>query len=807
MNNGEIVSLVEEYINGDTEEFDWGYFEELLAGAEPYYRNLVERLIRFYDAYLDDNQEITEYLSALRCFLISFQSDIEIKEAEWITNNSFGLKYNSDKKIYASIMCPSYLNERFVSEAFQVTGVTKENKDQRYNLKTNAYIEELTGNPTFYSEAQKLCVMGVLKMPKGFSALAVLPTGGGKSLITQTLAYKEDGLTIVIVPTISLAIDQEISAKNAICRLTTQEIFSYSSGADNGDLIINSIKNKSAKLLFISPEALIKNEDFANTIAEANEAGYLKNIVIDEAHIVVEWGDFFRTDYQALEPWRKQLLAVNHDLKTVLLSATVDSNTGLMLKNMFSEEDKWIEFRCDSLRREPRYCIAKSNSFREKKQRLLEMVNLMPHPMIIYTMKPERAETIKEWIKTAGYDKVETFTGDTHSKDRDELIRGWKNNEFDIMVATSAFGMGVDKPDVRTVIHDFVPDTPNLYYQELGRGGRDGLPCLSIMSIYPDQDLDANTRSKVLKVDTALGRWLSMYQSPKSERIEDYVLIDTKIKPTYNLNYVYDEANARDVQWNIYLLLLLRRYNLIEILDMRYLKAEERYVFKIKVLDKRLSLPDRGVEKLLDDVRTQEKSRFSKEFTVITKGVVNADKVCISDMFLRTYPYVLEYCSGCNSHEKVVDEEDDRFSLVKRIKLLPEPMKGLADFEEESLIETDKPEVYLEKLISMGIRVVVTDKELDLSGFPEIPDLMVVNFYEFRRLLAEKQLYYLGGICCIVYSDKKDLFLKEYAVLNRSNCSGFKRIHMVKSDFEINADGKKFSAVISNNITDKMMEA
>ena len=64
MNNGEIVSLVEEYINGDTEEFDWGYFEELLAGAEPYYRNLVERLIRFYDAYLDDNQEITEYLSA-----------------------------------------------------------------------------------------------------------------------------------------------------------------------------------------------------------------------------------------------------------------------------------------------------------------------------------------------------------------------------------------------------------------------------------------------------------------------------------------------------------------------------------------------------------------------------------------------------------------------------------------------------------------------------------------------------------------------------------------------------------------------
>ena len=85
------------------------------------------------------------------------------------------------------------------------------------------------------------------------------------------------------------------------------------------------------KLLFISPEALIKNEEFSKAISEANTTHYLKNIVIDEAHIVVEWGDFFRTDYQALEPWRKKLIEDNPDIRTILLSATIDNNTGFAL--------------------------------------------------------------------------------------------------------------------------------------------------------------------------------------------------------------------------------------------------------------------------------------------------------------------------------------------------------------------------------------------------------------------------------------------------------------------------------------------
>lgn len=802
----EILGEIEDYINGDSDFFDVSSVEQDLAGAPKYYINLIVRLIKYYDDYRDNKAEISGYLSSLRCFLLSFQTDIQLKDNEWITDNKFGLKLNPDGRVYASLECPKYLNGKFVSEAFQIMKHEIMSTSSRYFLETNEYIKDLTGINSFYSEAQKLCVMGALYLPGGYSALTVLPTGGGKSLITQTLAYKEKGLTLVIVPTISLAIDQEISAKSVLNRVTSHEIFSYSSGANNGEMIIEAIKNETAKLLFISPEALIKNVDFANAISEANKRHYLKNLVIDEAHIVVEWGDFFRTDYQALEPWRKQLVRDNPEIRTLLLSATVDNNTGMLLKKLFSEDEKWVEFRCDSLRKEPRYCTIKSNSLREKKSRLLEMVNLLPHPLIVYTLKPDRAEVIKEWIKNSGYTKVESFTGDTGTKDRDNLIRAWKNNEFDIMVATSAFGMGVDKPDVRTVIHDFVPDNPSLFYQELGRGGRDGLPCLSVMSIYPELDFETNARGKVLTAETALGRWISMYQSLKSERVEEYVYIDTKIKPTYNLNYVHDEATSRDIQWNIYLLLLLRRYNLIEILDMKYKRLEEKYVFKIKVIDNRLSIANGDTEKLLEEIRTKEKLRFIKEFSSIKRWIVNSDKICITEMLLKTYPYVLEYCAGCDCHDELAKEEDSRFPLVKRVDYLPKKDDYHIANENESLIVTDAKEQCIGKLISNGVSFFVSDSNLDLANFQPVPQIMIVNFYEFRRILAEKQFYYINGVCCIIYSDERERFLKEISSMIRCIGGKIKTIHVVKYDYEINNDGKKVSAVIGNNITDRIME-
>ena len=241
----------------------------------------------------------------------------------------------------------------------------------------------MTGFKEFKSIEQKLCVYGALNTPETYTTLVSMPTGGGKSLVTQAISYEKTGLSIVVVPTVSLAIDQERVAKKNIRISQDGEIFCYYSGSKNIEKISNAIKNQTAKLLFISPEALIKNEHFKELISYANSLRYIKNIIIDEAHIVVAWGDFFRVDYQCLGPWRRDLLKVNPDIRTFLLSATFKDDTVITLKKMFSEPGKWLEIRCDALRKEPRFIMVKAKSYKEKRAKVLNLINIMPKPLIL----------------------------------------------------------------------------------------------------------------------------------------------------------------------------------------------------------------------------------------------------------------------------------------------------------------------------------------------------------------------------------------------------------------------------------------
>ena len=315
------------------------------------------------------------------------------------------------------------------------------------------------------------------------------------------------------MPTISLAIDQCRAAKKRVqSGSVDQEIFYYSSG-ENSAPIIKAIDDKTARLLFISPEALLNNNDFVKAIAKANKNKYLKNIVIDEAHIVVDWGDFFRIDYQCLESWRNKILLSNPAIRTILLSATFEKQSVSLLKQFFGKDNKWIEIRCDELRHEPRFVLVDSKDETEKNTRIVELVRKLPHPMILYVARPSDAEEYRKLLKKNGIHNVKTFTGETPNAKRRALIEEWVDDSFEIMVATSAFGIGVDKPDVRTVIHAYLPSNPNEYYQELGRGGRDGLPCLSVMCIT-NNDLQVSFQrinKRVMTTEKIIGRWISLY--------------------------------------------------------------------------------------------------------------------------------------------------------------------------------------------------------------------------------------------------------------------------------------------------------
>ena len=803
MNREEIINLVEDNIN-DIRKDALPLPDINSTAVDSFLYNTVKRIINAKKAYSSNLCGYADFMVSLRNFLIAYQASINVTSIRIMRDNPFGIYQNAESgKYFATYDIPEFINHSsFVREAFINIGSENPEEKTKYLLKTNTFIEKLTGYKYFKSLEQKLCVYGGLNTPAGYTSLISMPTGGGKSLVTQTLAYERDGLTIVIVPTVSLAIDQERVAKEKIHSLNKdEEIFHYESGQNNISEIAQSIRNKTAKLLFISPEALIKNEQFKTIITEANERKYIKNIIIDEAHIVVAWGDFFRVDYQCLGPWRKELMKTTLEIRTFLLSATFQDNTVNSLKKMFATNDNWIEIRCDSLRKEPRFIFTKAKNYTEKKQKVLEMVNLLPHPMILYVNAPYEAKRWKDFLESGNYGNVRTFTGETTSSERNELIRQWSNDEFDIMVATSAFGVGVDKPDVRSVIHLYVPESPDSYYQELGRGGRDGLNCLSVMCVTDDDISSASNHvSKVLTTPKLWGRWWSMLHNPMNQWQGGLIAIMASTKPNYNKINFFEEGNDTDEKWNINVLLLLSRYEVIDIvgLDLDHLN---RYIFTIKVLNELVIQENEKSFNLFDEIREKEANNTFKAFTM-KDAIEKRERLCWSTMFYDTYPLVSEHCSGCEAHDSIETDEINRFPLLQSITgpekiISAEAKEFFADTNEALIIATNDLSDILRKY-NPDVIVCDDDKRLKSTDNPEIN---MMNFAEFKDLQARDNGFYISGLIMAIYSCNEIAAQKQYHIIYRVLSKYIHVIHVADRDFCVSSSsGKSLSNVVSGTV-------
>lgn len=798
-----IIKQIEDILNGDTTVFNFNEIN-VKSSVELFLLNTAERLVKTYLGFTKGDKGLSDMYVSIRNFMLVFQTPLRIDSFEIEKDNDFGIyKNESMNNFYAAYDIEGLVKIKdFVEDAFITRDTNETTKESRYQLKTNGFIKSITDFDYFKSMEQKLCVYGGLNTPDGFTTLISMPTGGGKSLVTQSLGYEKDGLSIVVVPTVSLALDQERVAKSNIKIAKDNEIFCYYSGVKNFTDISKAIKNQTAKLLFISPEALIKNEQFQQLVNDANTSNYIKNIIIDEAHIVVSWGDFFRIDYQCLGPWRKELMKTNPAIRTFLLSATYRDDTVATLKNMFTSDNKWIEIRCDSLRKEPRYILEKSKSFFAKKERVFELVDKLPRPMIIYVNAPYQAKKWKEMLEKRGYSNLKMFTGETKAEERRELIDNWANNEFDLMIATSAFGVGVDKPDVRTVMHLYVPENPDSYYQELGRGGRDGLPSLSVMCIE-DEDISEGVKhvTKVLTKDTFWGRWWSMYTNPSNQWQSGLIAIMASTKPNYNKINYFEEGNETDEKWNINVLLLLSRFELIEIVGLD-LDDQNRYIFTIKIIDELLTQNTEKAKLLFETIRDKEANKSQNAFKLMKHAIDKANDLCWSEMFYDTYPLVSEYCSGCNSHKKIVADELKRFPLLVDVT---GPAKQLslankiffADTNEALVISKDKFVTFIENYMP---DIVVCDKEIDVSSIMR-PDINYVNFYEFKDLQIHDNEFYISGVVMACYSDEIEVAKKQYQIINKYINDYRHVIHVASSDFVVsNAAEKTLSDYVSGTV-------
>lgn len=763
--------------------------------------NAYQRFIAWQTA---ENQ--IEFECSLRNYLLFLKTDIKIKDYNLSQPNRFGLMINHSKgNIYANLDLPQYVNETFVRAVFDCEPVRTTDNDTVIK-ETNPYIYKLTKGKfkSFKSIEQQIAVMGALRVPAGYTAMVAMSTGGGKSLVTQTVSYQyNDSLTVIIVPTISLMLDQQRNAANIIEPENKKEIMYYHSGC-NVDELVNAIDKKLVKMLFVSPEALIKNIRIQNSIFKANSEGYLKNLVIDEAHIIIEWGASFRVDFQCLDSFRRLLAKDNPILRTFLLSATFSKKTVDNLKLFYSDNDRWIEIRLDTLRKEPRFDVIKCRSYTEKHTRIKELACKLPRPMIIYVNSPDDAETIRSELAECGFDNTRVFTGRTGSADRERIIKEWVNDKFDLMIATCAFGVGVDKKDVRTVIHSYVPSGPDQYYQECGRGGRDGIPCLGVM-LYTDDDIAAamSMTQKVLTVEKLSGRWFSMLNSRKANIQLDSIVIDTSVKPNYNdTDTFYVEVNNADITWNVYVILLLRRAGLIQITDVKY--YDNRYIFNIELIDKRIRYDTAQTADIFSKVRDDESKSIYSDINELASKLRRIGKSCWSSMFNDIYLLTDEYCAGCNNHNNIRTEKRKSFPLKKPVYYPVSVPKGkLCDImnsaEEMLIICENDSDALVQDLFAAGADIIVMPDEKSCASELQninyvIPTQCCMGYSEFFELSRMNSHYYLSGIVVFCINDDFTLAGK---LLNTASGKEYHRIYVVSSDFYVSGRNKNISELVN----------
>lgn len=307
---------------------------------------------------------------------------------------------------------------------------------------------------------------------RGLDVLGLMPTGGGKSITFQVPALCKEGTCLVITPLIALMKDQVDNLRDKGIRALT--VYSGMSHNEILQAYDNCILGD-YKFLYISPERLA-TELFLEKVRRMN----VSMLVVDESHCISQWGYDFRPSYLKIAEIRSVLPP---DVPVLALTATATPEVVEDIQNQLKFRQHLV-YKKSFARKNIAYVVRKTD---DKVGQMLHILNSVPGTSIVYVRNRKKTKEVADLLRNEGF-SADHFHAGLSQESKDKKQEAWKSGECRVIVATNAFGMGIDKPDVRTVIHLDLPDTLEAYFQEAGRAGRDEKKAYAIL-LYNNSDI------------------------------------------------------------------------------------------------------------------------------------------------------------------------------------------------------------------------------------------------------------------------------------------------------------------------------